>query len=388
MMTNSKTSEIVWSLARTILARRWFVLGVTGITGIAAVIISLFLSNWYLAETRLLIPGQTSSGLLSSVISGGIGSSASSLLGGLVSDYQQQLAILDSRSLKQSVVEEFDLIDVYDLADSDAPMEYAIEELEGNIEFVVDNEYNYLSVQVYDKEPQRAADMANFFVEKLNQIGIKLSTETARAYRLTVENRYQETEDSLDAVLSAIRTLQQETGVLNLPAQGAAFMEGLAEWRSQIFAEEIKFETLLSLYGPNHSQTRAAQQAFERAKESYDLALEGQERLMPVPQDNLPDVALEFARLEKEVLILRTLLEFARPVLEEAQLNEERSAKPVQVLDPAIVPTEKARPWRAAICVVSTFSGFLLSLLYVLISSWWKRNYALIASNLSSAGTV
>ena len=388
MMTNSKTSEIVWSLARTILARRWFVLGVTGITGIAAVVISLFLSNWYLAETRLLIPGQTSSGLLSSVISGGIGSSASSLLGGLVSDYQQQLAILDSRSLKQSVVEEFDLIDVYDLADSDAPMEYAIEELEGNIEFVVDNEYNYLSVQVYDKEPQRAADMANFFVEKLNQIGIKLSTETARAYRLTVENRYQETEDSLDAVLSAIRTLQQETGVLNLPAQGAAFMEGLAEWRSQIFAEEIKFETLLSLYGPNHSQTRAAQQAFERAKESYDLALEGQERLMPVPQDNLPDVALEFARLEKEVLILRTLLEFARPVLEEAQLNEERSAKPVQVLDPAIVPTEKARPWRAAICVVSTFSGFLLSLLYVLISSWWKRNYALIASNLSSAGTV
>ncbi len=388
MMTNSKTSEIVWSLARTILARRWFVLGVTGITGIAAVVISLFLSNWYLAETRLLIPGQTSSGLLSSVISGRIGSSASSLLGGLVSDYQQQLAILDSRSLKQSVVEEFDLIDVYDLADSDAPMEYAIEELEGNIEFVVDNEYNYLSVQVYDKEPQRAADMANFFVEKLNQIGIKLSTETARAYRLTVENRYQETEDSLDAVLSAIRTLQQETGVLNLPAQGAAFMEGLAEWRSQIFAEEIKFETLLSLYGPNHSQTRAAQQAFERAKESYDLALEGQERLMPVPQDNLPDVALEFARLEKEVLILRTLLEFARPVLEEAQLNEERSAKPVQVLDPAIVPTEKARPWRAAICVVSTFSGFLLSLLYVLISSWWKRNYALIASNLSSAGTV
>ena len=59
---------------------------------------------------------------------------------------------MDSRSVKQSVIEEFDLIEVYDLADSDAPMEYAIEELEGNIEFVVDNEYNYLAVQVYDKE--------------------------------------------------------------------------------------------------------------------------------------------------------------------------------------------------------------------------------------------
>ena len=388
MMTNSKTSEIVWSLARTILARRWFVLGVTGFTGVAAVVISLFLSNWYMAETRLLIPGQTGSGLLSSMISGRIGSSASSLLGGLVSDYQQQLAILDSRSVKQSVVEEFDLIEVYDLAESEAPTEYAIAELEGNIEFVVDNEYNYLAVRVYDKEPQRAADMANFFVLRLNEVGIDLSTETARAFRLTVENRYQETEDSLTAVLSARRALQQETGVLDLPAQGAAFMEGLTEWRSQIFVEEIKFESLLSLYGPNHSQTRAAQQAVERAKESYDRALEGQERLMPVPQDSLPDVALKFAELEKEVLILGTLLEFARPVLEEAQLAEERAAKPVQVLDRAIVPTVKARPWRAAICVVSTLSGFLLSLLYVLISTWWKRNYALIASNLSSSGTV
>lgn len=387
-MTDPNVSEIIWTLIRAVLNRRWFIIGVTGFTGIAAVIISLLLPNWYLAETRLLIPGQTSSGLLSSVISGRVGSSASSLLGGLISDYQQELAILDSRTVKQSVVEEFDLIEVYDLADSESPMNYSIQELEGNIEFVVDNEYNYLAVQVYDKEPQRAADMANFFVSKLNQVGIDLSTETARSYRQTVENRYQETEDSLSTVLSAIRALREKTGVLDLPAQGAAFMEGLTEWRSQIFLAELEFENLLSFYGPNHSQTRAAQQAVERAKESYERALEGQERLMPVSQDSLPGVAFKFAELQKEFVILTTLLEFARPVLEEAQLAEERAAKSVQVLDPAIVPTVKARPWRAAICVVSTFSGFLLSLLYVLISAWWKRNYALIASKLSSAGTV
>ncbi len=388
MMTNSKTSDIIWSLVRTILARRWFVVGVTAFTGITAVIISLFLSNWYMAETRLLIPGQTSSGLLSSVISGRISSSASSLLGGLVSDYQQELAILDSRNVKQSVIEEFNLIEVYDLADSEAPMEYAIEELEGNIEFVIDNEYNYLAVQVYDKEPERAAEMANFFASRLNEVGIDLSTETARSFRLTVESRYQEMEDSLKTVLSAIRTLQQETGVIDLPAQGAAFMEGLTEWRSQIFLAELEFENLQSLYGPNHSQARAARQAVERARESYNLALEGQERLMPVSQDSLPSVAYKFAELQKEFVILTTLLEFARPVLEEAYLSEERAAESVQVLDSAAIPMVKARPWRAAICVVSAFSGFLLSILYVLLIAWWKDNHALIASKLAPVRTV
>lgn len=109
---------------------------------------------------------------------------------------------------------------------------------------------------------------------------------------------------------------------------------------------------------------------------------------MPVSQDSLPEVAFKFAQLEKEVVILTTLIEFARPVLEEAQLAEERAAKSVQVLDPAIPPTDKARPSRAAICVVSTLSGFLLSVLYVLLSAWWKRNHVLIASKLSPGGTV
>ena len=387
-MTNPNTTEIVWSVIRVILHRRWVVIGVTGFTAAAAIVISLLLPNWYLAETRLLIPGQTSSGLLSSMIGGRIGSSASSLLGGLVSDYQQELAILNSRTVRQGVVEEFDLIHVYDLADSESPMNNAIQELTANTEFVVDNEYNYLAIQVYDKEPQRAADIANFFVSKLNQTGIDLSTETARSYRQTVEKRYQDMEDSLSTVLSAIRTLQEKTGVLDLPAQGAAFMDGLTDWRSQIFLAELEFDKLLFLYGPDHSQTRAAQQAVAQARESYDQALEGQERLMPVSQDSLPGVALKFAELQKEVTILTTLMEFARPVLEEAQLAEERAAKSVQVLDPAIPPTEKARPWRAAICVVSTFSGFLLSVLYVLISAWWKRNYALIASKLSPDGAA
>lgn len=377
-------SEAFWAFFRALLKKRWLIIGVTGFFGAASVVISLFLSNWYLAETRLLIPGQTSSGLLSGVISGRLGSGASSLLGGLISDYQQQLAILDSRTVKQRVVEEFDLIEVYDLADSDAPMKYAIEELEGNVEFVVDNEYNYLSVQAYDKDPQRAADMANFFVSELNRVGIDLSTKTAREYRFTVERRYQSFEDSLATVMQATRTLQEETGVLDLPTQVAAFAEALAEWRTQIWVSQVELDHLHFLYGDSHSQTRAAQRAVDQAWQSYNQALEGQERVMPVAQDILPEVAHRFVELQTEALIWRTLLEFARPVLEEARLEEERAAESVQVLDPAIPPVEKARPWRAAICVISTFSGFLLSILYVLISSWWKKNHTLIAERLSS----
>ncbi len=384
-MNISKASEIFWVSARLILNRRWFVIGVTSITAVAAVIISLFLPNWYLAETRLLIPGQTSGGLLSSVLGGRASTAASSLLGGVVSDYQQELAILNSRTLIQNVIEEFDLIDVYNLSDSQSPMVFALEELSANTEFTVDNEYNYLAVQVYDKDPVRAANVANFYVSELNRLGIELSTETAKAYRVTVEARYREIEDSLDTVLQSIRQLQQETGVIDLPTQAAAFMEGLTDWRSQIFLAELELNKILYLYGPDHSQTRAAQNAVKQANDSYNQALQGRERFMPIPQDNIPDVAFQFAELQVESVILTSLIEFTRPLLEEARLSEERSAKSVQVLDPAIPPTQKAKPRRAAICAVSTMSGLMISVIYVFISAWWKRNYSHIASQLTSS---
>ncbi|MCY3999605.1 MAG: Wzz/FepE/Etk N-terminal domain-containing protein [Bacteroidetes bacterium] len=382
-MTDTKSAEIFWSSIRAILAQKWLIIGITGFTGISAVIISLFLPNWYLAETRLLIPGQTSTGLLSSILGGRSTSAASSLLGGIVSDYQQELAILNSRTLNQNVVEEFDLITIYDLSDGESPMKDALQELSANTEFIVDNEYNYLSIQVYDQDPERAADMANFFVSELNQLSTDLSTETAKSYRITVEKRYHEIDDSLNSVLQSIRELQQNTGIIDLTTQGPAFIEGLTEWRSQIFLAELEFDNLLYLYGPNHSQTRAAQKAVENARESYDRALEGGERIMPISQDELPDVAFQFAELQVESVILSSLVEFARPLLEEARLSEERSAKSVQVLDPAIPPTEKARPWRAAICVASTLSGLMLSLVYVLFMAWWKNNNSLINSRLN-----
>jgi len=384
-MNTSQASEIFWESVRSILSRRWFVIGITSITAVAALIISLLLPNWYLAETRLLIPGQTSGGLLSSVLGGRATTAASSLLGGIVNDYQQELSILNSRTLNQTVVEEFDLVDVYDLSDSQSPMAFALKELGANTEFIVDNEYNYLAIQVYDQDPERAADMSNFFVTELNRLGIELSTETAKAYRATIENRYREIEDSLDTVLRSIRELQQETGVIDLPTQAAAFMEGLTDWRSQIFLAELEFNNILYLYGPDHSQTRAAQSAVKQARDSYNQALQGQERFMPIPQDDLPDVAFQFAELQVESVILTSLIEFARPLLEEARLSEERSAKSVQVLDPAIPPTEKAKPWRAAICVVSTMSGFMLSVLYVLVIAWWKHNYKSIATRLNTS---
>ncbi len=375
----------LWAIAATLWRRRWMVIIVTGAAAILSVIVSLLLPNWFMAQTRLLLPARTGSGILSSAILGSLPPAASSLLGGITGDYQRYLSILDSRTVKESVVVQFDLMQVYDVADSDSPVYAAVQALDSNIEFVVDEQYNHLVVRVYDRQPQRAADMANHFVQELNRVNADLASQTAGRFRRYVEQRYAETEAELDSVVTALESLQEESGLLDLRAQGEVFAEGVTAFRLAAWQNEIQYEALLELYGPEHSAVRSARSAMDAANQRYRDMLEGQERLMPVPQDSIPAVARQFFELELQATMLGTLLEATRPVVEEARLEEQRRIEAVQVVDAAIAPVEKARPTRSVIAVASTLSAFVLVVTYVLLFDWWRRNHARLAARLASA---
>jgi hypothetical protein len=81
-------------------------------------------------------------------------------------DLQQFQPILKSRRAMIALTERFDLQTVYDIASLDD----AITALGENIELKLGKEDVSLEVSVYDTDPQRAADMANFLVQTLNTI--------------------------------------------------------------------------------------------------------------------------------------------------------------------------------------------------------------------------
>jgi len=374
-----------WSMLGTLWRRRMLIIGITAAAAVLSIVISLTLADWFKAQTRLLLPARSSSGLLSGAILGSLPSSASSLLGGVTGDYQRYLSILDSRTIKESVAERFKLIEVYDVAESEAPLHAAVEVLDGNIEFVIDQEYNHLSVQVYDQDPQRAADMANFFVDELQRINAELASQSAGAFRRYVEQRYQDNEAELDSVMLALSTLQEHYGVLDLETQGEVFYTGMMELWMTVLTVEIDYERLLSMYGAENAMVQAAREAVRAANRKYDAALEGRERILPVPQDSLPNVARQFVGLKQQQVVLAKIIEFTRPVLEEARLEEQRKIEAVQVIDVATPPVKKARPFRALIVIASTASGFILAVIYVLLLAWWQRNYTEFAHRLKAA---
>ncbi|MBO6576967.1 MAG: hypothetical protein JJ896_15635 [Rhodothermales bacterium] len=372
-----KTLGILWN-------RRVLIITITGLMAVASVVISLMLPNYYRAMSRLLLPESGGGGLASAVL-GNLGSAARSFLGASGGDYVRYLAILQSRNVLSAVVEEFDLVTVYELQDSDTPLDDAIEELADRVDFYVDNEYDFLSIEVVDRDPQRAADMANFMLQELDRVNNELASRTAGNFRQYVEMRFAESERSRGAMLDSLKAFQQRYGVFDLQAQTEAFFDQLAEMRVAAIEAEVQYEALRSQLGDNNTAVQNMKEVVDASNRKYYAALAGREEILPVPQSDVPIAVREFADLEMRRVIEEKILEFVAPVLEQARFEEQQQKEALQIVDPAVPPVRKDSPKRSIIVIAATASAFILVVLYALLSAWWNANAEDYARKLSEA---
>jgi len=382
----TKADSSWWNLLGVLWRRKRFITVLTGISAVAAVVISLLLPNWYKATSRLLLP-ESSSGGLSSALLGDV-SSALSLIGGSGGDYVRYLAILNSRTVIGSAVDSFDLIQVYELEDEEFPFEEAIAVLRDNVEFVIDDELEYLSIETLDLDPRRAANISNYFVRALNRVDNELASKTAGQFRQFVEQRFQESTDARIVLLDSLQTFQENYGVFDLEAQTLAYFEQLAQMRISVFSSEIRYMSMRSQFGDENPTVQSMAEVLQAARQIYNAALAGKEQVLPVSQKDTPAMIHRYAELMMEKTIQEKILELVAPMLEKARFDEQRKVEAVQVVDPAVPPSEKFKPKRSIIVVASTLSGFILAVLYAFLFNWWKTNHAYLARRLDEAATI
>jgi len=376
--------ESLWRMLGTIWRGRRIIVIVTTVAAVASVVISLLIPNTYRASSRLLLP-ESSGGGMASALLGDLGSAAQSLLGTSAGDYMRYLAIMNSRRVRMAVVDSFDLVHVYDLADSRAPEDDAIDMLADRTDFVVDIEYDFLSIEVVDEDADRAAAMANYFVDLLDQINNELASGTAARFRRYVEDRYGTAQSSRAALLDSIRAFQSRYGVFDLQAQTEAFFSQIADLRVKVLEEEIKYEAARNLLGPESPDLEAMAQIVEASNRKYEAAMRGREQVLPVAKEQMPDVVRDYLDLEMERAIQEKILTFVAPMLEQAKFEEQRTVQALQTVDPASPPSRKDGPKRSLICVIVTLSSFVLVVFYVLLIDWWSRRHAYIARRLKVA---
>ncbi|MEZ4695510.1 MAG: lipopolysaccharide biosynthesis protein [Rhodothermales bacterium] len=377
------SSDFMWNQVAVVLGRWRFILSVTIVSAVLAVVISLILPVRFTASSRLILPQSPGSSLLSMLGGAQLSSTARSFLGATTGDYTRYLTILTSRTVKSAVVTHFDLIRVYDLSDADEPFERALEMLDENIEYVIDPDYEFMSINATDRDPERAAEMSNFLVDELNRVSAELSSRTAALFRERVEERFDEALADRDSLLNRVQRFQREYGVYELESQSQVFFEQMGELGVSVAEAEIQYDVLRERLGAENNQTVQAGALVRATQRKYREALSGQEAIMPVATDSLPTMIKAYAELQMQRVILESVIEALAPIVEQARFEEARKAEALQVVDRAVPPVFKSEPKRALICIISTFSIFVLCVLLALVENWFRVASPRVKSRLS-----
>ena len=180
---------------RVISKYRRMILLICGIAVVATGIISLLLPKIYSATASIVPPEEGSaSPRLPIELSGGFGSFVRGALGvEIMAD--RYIGILESRVVADALIERFNLIEVYH-----AKKRFlARKTLQANTTIKASKE-GIVKITVEDRDPNRAAVMANAYVEELDRQNRRLSGSQATAKRISIENRLEEIEEELSNI--------------------------------------------------------------------------------------------------------------------------------------------------------------------------------------------
>jgi uncharacterized protein involved in exopolysaccharide biosynthesis len=162
---------------------RLLVLGPLAV-GITALGISYLIPPTYTAKTQFLPPQQQQSAAASMLASLGSLGGLAGAVGGIKNPADQFLAYMKSVTLQDTLIERFKLLERYEAkTKTDARLA-----LTGSVR-VASGKDGLISVEVDDKDPKFAAELANAQVEELGKLLGKLAITEAQQRRLFFEKQ-------------------------------------------------------------------------------------------------------------------------------------------------------------------------------------------------------
>ena len=337
------------------LAEHWKLLVIGPlVAGLAAFGIASLIPPTYTATTTLLPPQQqqsSTSSLLSSL--GGLASLAGGA--GLRTPAEQYVSLMQSNTVSDRMIDQFKLMEVYD-------PKYRFEArlvLARNVHITIGKKDGLITVEVDDKSPQRAAAMANRYVDELRRMTDTIAVSEAQQRRKFFELQLRQTQEKLVQAQQALQASGFTEGALKAEPKSAG--DAYARLRAEQTAAEVRLQTLRGSLSDNAPEVQQQQGTV--------LALRSQVAKLATPAGvaSGPDYVGKY----REFKYQETLFDLFARQYELARVDESREGGLIQVVDAAVPPEWKSKPKRLLIAVGTMIaSGFILTAALLIRKSW------------------
>jgi tyrosine-protein kinase Etk/Wzc len=342
-----------------------------GATLIAAIVVFL-VPNTYTATSSILPPEQKQStlGAMLGQLGSIAGLSESDL--GLKNPSDLFIGMLHSRTIQDRLIDKFDLRKVYRVS----RYQDARKKLNAR-SYIVSEKEGLISIGVEDRDPNRAAAMANAYVDELHTLNSQLAISEAGQRRAFYEDKVNAERDALALAEVQLKLAEEKTGLLQPDAQARVIIQSVADMRAQVALREVQLEAMRTYATKDNPELHRAEQELaglraQLVKMERNTGDGGRDNL-ELPTHQLPQAQLVYLRSARDLKYHEALYEFLNKQLEAARIDEAKDAIVVQVVDKAVVPERKSGPHRLTIIALTALVVFLLSCAGMLIAESLRR---------------
>ena len=339
------------------LAQHWGrLLLVPLLAGVIAVGASFLVAPTFTATSLLLPPQQQQT--LTSGAQASFASLAGLAGGGARSPADQFVSLMLSANATDRIIDRFKLMEVYG---ADQRWKARRDLLE-NTNISVGKKDGLLVISVDDEVPQRAAEIANAYVDELRRLTSELAVTEAQSRRAFFEGQLKQTQGRLIAAQTALQASGFSAGALKAEPKAAA--EGYARLRAELTTAEVRLAAARGAFADGAPEIRQLQDTA--------AALRSQLARSEAPRE-AADAGQDYVSKYREFKYQEVLFELMARQYDLARVDESRDGALVQVVDVAKAPERKTRPKRSLYGIVTTLAVFLLYAVWLSLRWHWRQ---------------
>lgn len=325
----------------------------------------------------------------------GSGGNTLSSLGSLVSGIQGGVGntslfidLLRSGSISGHLIDRFDLQHVY-------KKRYRIDAakfLAGRTKLSDDKKSGVITLTVSDADPVRACDIAQGYLDELNQLVNRTNTSSAHQERLFIEKRLVGVERDLEAAQKRLSDFSSTHATVDIKEQSRSMVDAAAKVEGELIAEQSSLNSLREIYGDGNIRVRSAQariaslQAEITKMGGSSMALpasegdSGADTATSITNDELypalrqlPRLAVPYADLYREVQVQETVYGLLTRQYELARIQEAKDVPVVSVIDAPGIAEKKSFPPRTLIVLLVPMATVIAAAFILLFRFQWMQ---------------
>src|SRR5882672_5126498 len=363
------------------------VLGLPLAAAVVAAIISFLLPNVYTGTTKILPPQQSAS--VASALLNQLGGAFGGLLAGAGGSplgrnpTDLYVGMLKSRTVADNLISRFELGKSYDEDRLSGTRKRLEEETT-----IAAGKDGIITIDVEDRDPKRAADLANAYVDELMKLTKVLAVTEASQRRLFFERQLLQAKDNLTAAEITARQGLQKGGLAQVDAQGRSMIEVTARLRAEISVKEVQLGAMRTFAAEGNPELQRTQQELEALRRELSR-IEGSSPIAAIGGgDASGNSGLDNLSRLRDVKYYEFLYEMLAKQYELAKIDEAKEATVIKVLDRAIEPDSKSKPRRSLIVLLSILVALFGSIFWAFIREAAARAKAdpVRASRLEALG--